>query len=257
MRICLISTVLALAFLGCSSDENQWIAEPLPQEEAPIADLKPQEARRSYPWDSAAQAITKAHFRCKGSRLNPPRKTEKELFLDCGGFSEHSLPIKNGAEFIYPCLIEVLNDLQTKTGKRVVITTGHRCIQHHLYARTPEQGRASKHLIGGEVAFYLSGFEQKPEAVVELIREYYQKRFPNQPEMQKWERYEKSDTDVSMQPWYNHEVFIKIYKPHEGRDLDNRHPYPYLRIQVRYDRDSKEKVTFNWGEAEKNIYKHY
>ena len=29
-------------------------------------------------------------------------------------------------------------------------------------------------------------------------------------------------------PWFNKEIFIKLYRKSEGRDGDNRHPYPYL-----------------------------
>ena len=32
--------------------------------------------------------------------------------------------------------------------------------------------------------------------------------------------------NVLIPPWYNKEILIKLFKKNEGRDLDNRHPYP-------------------------------
>jgi len=84
---------------------------------------------------------------------------------------------------------------------------------------------------------------------VKLLQDYYA---DESDEYRHFQRYTKSDTDVSTQPWYNKEVFIKMYKADEGRDFDNRHPYPYIRIQVRYDRKERKRVTFNWDVAEKN-----
>ena len=189
--------------------------------------------------------------------MNPPRfiqRTKVNVRLDdCGGANSHSLPLKGEKEFIYPILVDLLNYLQEKTEHKVVITCGHRCPQHHFYARDEVQNRYSKHMIGAEVAFYVSGMEDEPEKVVELLMAYYDGRGP---EYTQFQRYTKSDTDVSTLPWYNKEVFIKLYQPNEGRDFDNRHPYPYIRVQVRYDRDLEKRVIFRWDEAEKNILRY-
>ena len=106
-------------------DEYLFIAEP------PLK--RPVEP---YPWEKGnvgnLPKITKEYFRCKGSSLNPQRNHQEKgsevvRLTDCGGTSRHSLPLRNGKEFVYPILLDLLNHIQSKTGKRVVITCGHRC----------------------------------------------------------------------------------------------------------------------------------
>jgi len=210
-----------------------------------------------YPWEigehSPHTRITKDYFRCNGSALNPPRQQGNTRLDDCGGFNSHSLPIHDGKEFIYPILIELLNHLQEVTQHKVVITCGHRCPKHHFYARIGGQSRYSKHMMGAEVAFYVAGMEDQPEKIVELLQKFYAQESS---EYTNFQRYTKKDTDVTTLPWYNKEVFIKLYRADEGRDFDNRHPYPYIRIQVRYDRSHEKRVIFNWDRAEKNTLIH-
>lgn len=108
-------------------------------------------------------------------------------------------------------------------------------------------------MIGAEVAFYVSGMEHQPEKIIELIQSYYAQ---DSKEYQTFTRYTKDDTDVSTLPWYNQEIYMKVYLADEGRDFDNRHPYPYIRIQVRYDREAGERVLFRWDLAETNTRVH-
>ena len=163
---------------------------------------------------------------------------------DCGGLERHSLPLKEDKEFIYPILIDLLNYLQEKTRKKVVITCGHRCPLHNTYADVAKEATYSKHLIGAEVDFYLEGMEKKPFEVAQLIRAYYEGR-PK--EYSHFFRYQKRDSHVKTNPWYNKEIFLKVYAPNEGRDLDNTHPYPYLSIQVRHD--GEKRVLCTWQDA--------
>jgi len=218
---------------------------PLPAQKKPLP---------VYPWEtrgeSAHPRITKDYFRCNGSALNPPRHEGAQRLEDCGGFHSHSLSIKEEKEFIYPVLIDLLNYLQEVTGHKVVITCGHRCLKHHLYARIRGQSRASKHMMGAEVAFYVAGMENQPEKIVELIQNYYAE---DDDDYRIFTRYTKDDVDVSTLPWLNKEIYMKIYQADEGRDFDNRHPYPYIRIQVRFDRKHNQRVLFRWDIAEKNI----
>ncbi len=221
--------------------------------------------RKFYPWEEREEGsypkITKDFFRCKGSSLNPvhliQKKSELQRLYDCGGPQKHSLPLRDQKEFIYPILIDLLNYIQNKTGKRVVITCGHYCPDHHLYADPLPANQASKHLIGAEVDFYIEGMERQPEKIVNLIIAYYQEipKYKGLKEFEIFKRYEKDDTHVSTMPWYNKEVFIKLFKKHEGRDFDNRHPYPYLNIQVRYDWDLQEKVNYSWDKAFYNFHR--
>lgn len=217
-----------------------------------------------YPWEIGNSGkypkITKEFFRCKGSTLNPVhvvqnKGKEPERYYDCGGSQKHSLPLRDGKEFIYPILIDLMNHIQVKTGKRVVITTGHRCTEHNSYADASAENRLSKHMIGAEAAFYVQGMENNPEAIVKLIMDYYKEnpKYGGQKDCQEFARYEKDNTNVKMQPWFNKEVFIKIFGKKEGRNFDNRHPYPYISIQVRYDSDLKEKVNYSWEKAFNNF----
>lgn len=215
-------------------------------------------ARSLYPWESETNLprITKDFFRCKGNPLNPPildLADPPTPLADCEGCARHGLPIIRGKETVYPILIELLNYLQKKTGKRVVITCGHRCPTHNLYSDPSKENRTSKHQIGAEVDFYLQGMEERPQEVVGLLMQYFQETplYKNDKESLEFKRYEK--TELAIQPWYNREIFIKLHQKQEGRDLDNRHPHPYLSLQVRYDREGKEKVVYDWGKANKGF----
>jgi len=221
----------------------------------------------SYPWEIGNSdkypRITKEFFRCKGSILNPVRIVqnvgeEPQRFYDCGGSQKHSLPVREGKEFIFPVLIDLLNYLQQKTGKRIVITSGHRCPEHNSYADSSKENQYSKHMIGAEVSFYIQGMEETPELVVSLIKDFYKEASKHKglKDFSDFQRYEKGDTNVVIQPWYNKEVFVKIFGKKEGRNFDNRHPYPYISIQVRFDTDLQEKVIYTWDKAFNSYMRH-
>ena len=143
--------------------------------------------------------------------------------------------------------------MQKKTGRRAIITCGHRCPTHNSYADPAKENKSSKHQIGAEVDFYVQGMEDRPQEIIGLLMQYYQEAglYVNQKEYLVFERYDKPDARVAIQPWFNKEIFIKLYQKHEGRDVDNRHPHPYISIQVRFDREKKERVVFNWEKAAK------
>jgi len=216
-----------------------------------------------YPWEIGLVGnhpkITKEFFRCKGSNLNPVHivqgKTDVERFFDCSGSEKHSLPLRDGKEFIYPILIDLMNYIQSKTGKRVVITCGHRCPDHNIYSDASPSNQTSKHMIGAEVSFYVQGLEEKPESVVKHLQDYYttNPKYKDQKDFIEFKRYEKEDTDVSTKPWYNKEIFIKLFQKKEGRNFDNRHPYPYISVQVRFDADTGKKVIYTWKDANQNF----
>ena len=202
-------------------------------------------AREPYPWEKPCSLphISKEFFRCKGSHIHTPvidsSNPEKIVtFQDCNG--RHGFPTKKG---VYPILIELLNYLQRKTQKKVIITSGYRCLTHNQYTDRSRWGRNSKHLIGAEVDFYVEGYEEKPEQIVQLVLNFYkaEKRYHTNKEYQSFSRYEKK-TNASTKPWYNKEIFLKLLKAEEGRNFDNRHPYPYLSVQVRYDREQRKRV---------------
>lgn len=204
--------------------------------------------RSPYPWESEANLprITKDFFRCKGNPLNPPLVDPAGAPLaDCGG--RHGLPVIQGKETVYPILIELLNYIQKKTGKRVIITCGHRCPSHNSYSDPSKENKVSKHQVGAEVDFYVQGMEERPQEIVGLLMQYFQETAPykNDKESLDFKRYDKSE--LALQPWMNREILIKLFQKTEGRDGDNRHPHPYLSIQVRHD--GKERVQYEWAKA--------
>jgi hypothetical protein len=234
-------------------------------------DVRLQEIRHSlkqppsYPWQrgkkESLHPILKEHFRCKGSSLNPPkiiRENEKEKgrHTDCGGSDKHSLPIRNGKEYIFPILIELINQIQEVTKKQVVITSGHRCPDHNSYIDSSAQNQGSKHLIGAACDFYVKGYENNPEAIVKIIQDFYkrQARYAKQSDYIEFKRFEKP-TNCSLAPWYNKEIFVKVFKATEGRDDDNRHHHPYISLQVRFDRDRNVPLTFTWTDAQQFLRK--
>ncbi len=213
--------------------------------------------RSPYPWESEGNLprITKEFFRCKGSAVNPPGfdPANQTPIFDCEGSSRHGLPILYGKEGVYPILIDLLNYIQKKTGRRVVITCGHRCPVHNTYADPSKENRTSKHQIGAEVDFYVQGMEEHPLEIVALAMQYFKENpiYANDREFLEFSRYDKSDVRLAIQPWFNKEIFIKVYQKDEGRDNDNRHPHAYLSFQVRFDKEGKERVVYDWAKAHK------
>lgn len=221
--------------------------------------------RENYPWEDTyignLVRINKEFFRCKGSPNNQPfTKTTSNgpvYTFDCGGMEQHSLPLKNRKEYIYPALIEILNYIQENTQKKVVITCGHRCPTHNTYADSSNAGRTSKHMIGAEVDFYVKGLEWSPKTVISLIQNYYKEHaiFSEDPQFIDFKRFER-DTNVTTLPWYNKEIFVKLFKRDEGRDLDNNHKFPYISIQLKWDREEDKPINYSWSSAFNNYLRY-
>ncbi len=212
--------------------------------------------RTPYPWESEINLpkITKEFFRCKGSSLNPEIVDSSDLLhptplTDCPGYTRHGLPIIRGKETVYPILLDLLNYVQKKTGKRVIITCGHRCPPHNTYADLSKENRVSKHQIGAEVDFYVQGMEERAQEIVGILMQYFQENPIYKKDKECLEFRRLPAPEISVEPWYNKEILIKLFQKHEGRDWDNRHPNPYLSIQVRYDQETKEKVSYSWAKA--------
>ncbi len=236
-------------------DDKLFVTPPLVQVE-----------RAKYPWEQAHVGayprITREHFRCRGSNLNPLSIVGEDSdaprhFLDCGGSQRHSLPIVEGHEFVQPVLLEILNYIQKETGQRVVITCGHRCPQHNAYADPSSFNLYSKHQTGAEADFYVEGMEDQPEKIVALIQKFYRDspRYRGIKAFEHFKRYSKDNSNVAIRPWHNKEVFVKLYQPEEGRDFDNRHKLPYIGVLVLWDRDKEEKVRYSSDQAQHGYHR--
>ena len=122
---------------------------------------------------------------------------------------------------------------------------------HNSYADNTPYNQNSKHMIGAEVDFYVQGMETKPEEIIKILMGYYKEMslYKGEKQYLEFERLEVGKLNVSTPPWYNKEILIKLYKKNEGRDFDNRHPYSYISVQVRFDRERNEKVICDWQKA--------
>ena len=193
--------------------------------------------REKYPWQNLEKSelpkITKEFFSCKGSEIHPPIRKEgkNEAIVDCLGFEKHTLPMIDGKEVVNLALVAILNYIQEKCLKQVVITSGHRCLAHELYCSGGVLDAASKHLTAEEVDFYVEGLEENPLEVVSYIMDYYQKF--NQTDLNRFIKCKKNNRNLTHPGWYNKEIIIRINEKDEGRDFDNRHPYPYISIELR------------------------
>ncbi len=201
------------------------------------------QTRAPYPWEKnwqgAIKTLTPHFFCCKGSRQNPPIQVNGVFIYDC---QPHGLPLDDKGDIaISDCLIDLLNGLQSHLGKKVHITTGHRCPTHNLYCDASALNRQSKHLIGAEVDFYIEGLEHDPMQVIQAIFDYYQKNYTD-PAYTTFTRLEKENLNVKTKPWLNKAILIKLYLPDEGRDFDNQHPYPYIGIQDRNRQVERQTV---------------
>lgn len=255
--------IIPLLLTACKSDDREALAvvraEPVVRKsEQKDYTLKAPAQKKAplYPWDQKLAGkhtkISKEHFRCKGSFANPVRTVVQKdgtigRYFDCGGVDRHSLYLKEGKEFIYPILLDLLNYVQKATGHKVIVTSGYRCPDHNAYVDSSPQNSTSKHMMGAAVTFYVQDYDN--QKVIDVIMKYYEQRYPSQKELNHFERYAKNDTDVSTPPWMNKEIFIKLYKKEEGRSPDNSHPFPYISLQVRHDLARDQKVVYSWDEA--------
>lgn len=209
--------------------------------------------REKYPWESdfvgGHRKISKEFFHCRGSSDHPalvnPRDSTKGVHFDCGGKQKHGLPLRDGREYIYPVMIDLLNFIQEKTQKKVLITCGYRCPVHNAYADPSPSAQQSKHMMGAEVDFFVEGMENSIEEVLKYIFAYFRET-PAYRGQSEYLQFQKSSDGKS---WSNKEIAVRAYRANEGRDYDNRHPYSYISIQVRFDRDRGEKVVFDSRKA--------
>ncbi len=257
MKNIVLFSAVFLLFFSCSSLEKSKKyeikkknakAEFILRKSSQFSSLPPPaiQKREPYSWEDEKLEnilpITKSFFRCKGSKLSVPLKDGKETYYDCEG--NHSLPIVHGKEDVYPVLIELLNFIQDKTKKRVIITSAHRCKSHNLYVDRSHTN--SLHQIGAEVDFYVDGLEDRPMDVLNLVFQFYKEKkgYRGKKEYEQFVRMEKEPV-LSTPAWINREIIARLYKKNEGRNRDNKHLFPYIAIQVKYDRDLKEEVVYS------------
>jgi hypothetical protein len=167
--------------------------------------------------------ITKELFRCKGSGAS--KLTENGWLFDCNAIHTHSLPVQDTREFIYQEFLDLLNALQDKTGKRVLVHEGHRCPKHNHYLDSSYKNSFSKHQIAARVTFSLQGYSL-PETI-DVIREYYTSC--NNP------LYIKAEGI-----WSNKYIRVYAMQP--------------IALELMFDRDSQKRVEYSYRQAHKSLY---
>jgi len=201
-----------------------------------------------YPWEentpSSILKITKEYFRCKGSSLNLDREEGMRTISDCNGINGHGLPYRDGKEFIYPILIDLLNYIQEKTKKKVILTCGHRCPRHNTYCDLSRTNQTSKHQIGAEVDFYVEEYEQNPIEIIKYLMQFYREKGN-----ENYYHFIQKGKSAKQLKWYNKEILISVNQNTDFRDYDNRHPYPYITIELLFDRQKEKLVEYSWKQA--------
>ncbi|MEG1542260.1 MAG: hypothetical protein RRZ67_02520 [Victivallaceae bacterium] len=124
----------------------------------------PNYPHREY-MEKVIPSVTKQSFRCKG------KGDFANNTFDCKGIFEHGLPLRDNKEFVYPCLIDLLNYIIKKSGVKVTITEGHSCPNHKKHLNPESPDLTSKHLIGAAVTF--KTIDLSTEKLFRIIKRYY------------------------------------------------------------------------------------
>ena len=215
-----------------------------------------------YPWEDKLVGgyprITPAFFQCNGSIKNREKTVmidqEKRLLFDCDGYASHGLPLRKNKEYIFVAFIDILNYLQDLFKKKVVVTCGHRCPKHNMYIDASKENSFSTHQIGGKVSFYIQGIERDPERVLQAIKKYYLTHPQFKTDIA-YSTFKSRPEKTGISAWYNKEIRLKIYPSDVGRNEDNKHPYPYISMEILYDRETKKRVYYHWSLAHKGYLK--
>lgn len=210
--------------------------------------LKPS-TRSKYPWvhysnheNKWFHTLTKDDFRCRGKFESLPitigEGLSKQILFDCWG-RNHGLPWIDEQEFVYPALIDILNDLQQALRSSVCITSAHRCPAHHRYITQGQGSSTDKHLIAAAVDFYIQGWHSQKHDVIKALRHICQRRAP-EGQKERWSLEQKAQ-DL----WANSEIELRWYPTGQDHSLDNDHPYPFWQITLRYDTAKGADIRFD------------
>jgi len=156
----------------------------------------------------------------------------------CFGIKSHSLPIRNGKEFIYPILIQLLNLVQEE--EKVVIVSGHRCPE---YNRHIGGAATSKHQIGAAVTFYVEHTDS--QLIIEKILSYDPK--------QEMGQFVKIQGKRGVY-WANREVKVELLRDQKEGIEKGEGPL-LIELEVLFDRDASRRVNYSWDEAHKNLFR--
>ncbi len=245
MKIKTVSLIMLVFFgYGCSSFERSE-REKIKQQHVSLEEIKRLYRETKlylppllanplplYPWDKTdrhgLRRITLEDFRCRGNKQNLMYLEKGHAYFDCRGKLSHSLPVRQGKEFIYPHLIELLNFIQDSLGKKVYVIQGHCCPQHYGYANRSKSFPCNKYMVGAACDFYVASLEYEPEVGLKSLAQYYS----------------PSAMLSSLVVYKN--AYIKA-QVHDGSYHALLHPY--LSVQILYDPSLQEGVSLDWKGA--------
>lgn len=180
--------------------------------------------------------ITAEDFRCKGDSIrNSPVIWNGEIFYDG---DSGTLP-RRGIDLD---LLDLLNDLQKKIGSQIFILSGYRSVKHNKYIAAElstyvsEDGKlgnpyevsmTSKHIMGAAADFYVEGYENNPEKVLESLLEVIKEQGDSSPPVISPVRLRprSSGLNYSYYTYCSYKTdnwWIHPYAENEGRDIDCR-----------------------------------
>lgn len=197
-----------------------------------------------YPWEpihGSIPRITPYFFMCKG-RIDHPHvfSPQGQVIFDCVGHVYHSMFLKEGRAFVYPILLKLLNYVQKELHAPVIITSGNRCVQHNSYISRENTNKKNKYMVGAQVDFYVYGYEEQPERVMEILQKFY----VNQASA--YSQFYSVQTGMLSPSYKNQEVAIHLFDRTERRNSDNAHSYPYLSIEVLIANGHSVNVNQDW-----------
>lgn len=184
--------------------------------------------------DTGLPLITKEYFRCKGSCSSGVRYLNSEIIFDCDGIKSHSLPIKEGKEFIYPILIQTLNVLQERLNKRITILEAHRCPKHNRFVDASYKNSFSKHQIGAKVTFYFE--DVSCNTVLDILFQFFEGK--------------KQKLFARKSGWANKYINVCLHKDVN----ENEQIGEYLSLEVLFDSQTQKRIEYTYQKAHRGIY---
>ncbi|MDA8773528.1 hypothetical protein N9N03_00150 [Chlamydiia bacterium] len=183
-------------------------------------------------------SLSRYDFCCRGCMSNPIREIMSNgrniNATDCDGNNDHSLPLKNGEEWVHEDLISILNTLYEETTIRPIVDIGHCCPKHLTYLYGDHTPTVRKHLMAAQAIFHMNT-DININKIIEILN---QKLYSKKPL--------KKDHEGDFSNQY---IQIKT-KEHPIRKDDHE----YICLTIKKYQKTNKTVSFDWT-SYKSIYR--